>query len=124
MAEYIREGARRNSAKLRKMSRQPDGADTEKPKAVSSSDVVRQSPRQRLETALDCCIKNARVRLQIRRIFESEIPTASVFWDIKDRQVELIANDWEIIIREHADTGHLPNNDYASTGNIIKPAKP
>jgi len=72
--------------------------------------VVRQSPRQRLETALGC-IRNARVRLQIRCIFESEIPTASVFWDENERQVELIANDWEIIIRERDDTSHLPNSE-------------
>jgi len=70
--------------------------------------MVRQSPRQRLETALDC-IRNARVRLQVRRIFENEIPNASVFWDETERQVELIANDWEIIIRERDDTCHLPN---------------
>lgn len=67
---------------------------------------VRQSPRQRLETALNC-IGNARVRLQIRRIFENEIPNASVFWDEKERQVEFVANDWEIVIRERDDTGHL-----------------
>lgn len=57
---------------------------------------------QRLETALNC-IKNARVRLQIRRIYENEIPNASVFWDVDERQVEFIANDWEIIIRELED---------------------
>ncbi len=71
--------------------------------------VVRQSPRQRLETALNC-VRNPRVRLQIRRIFESEIPNASVFWDKQERQVELIANDWEIIIRERDDACHLPND--------------
>jgi len=60
---------------------------------------VRQSPRQRLESALTC-IRNARVRLQIRRIFEEQIPIASIFWDEQEQQVELIANDWEIIIRE------------------------
>jgi hypothetical protein len=69
---------------------------------VRSSELVRPSPRQRLESALDC-IKNARVRLQIRRIYESEIPNASIFWDVDERQVELIANDWEIIIRERDD---------------------
>lgn len=75
---------------------------------------VRQSPRQRLETALGC-IRNARVRLQIRRIFEAEIPKASVFWDEQERQVELIANDWEIIIRERDDTCHLPNDPSSGT---------
>lgn len=69
---------------------------------------VRQSPRQRLETALGC-IRNARVRLKIRRIAELEMPTALVFWDEQERQVELIANDWEIIIRERDDTGYLLN---------------
>ena len=80
---------------------------TQKPGSLERS--VRQSPRQSLEMALEC-IRNARVRLQIRRIFESEIPTGSVFWDEQERQVELIGNDWEIIIRERNDTCRLPND--------------
>jgi hypothetical protein len=69
-----------------------------------------QHQRQRLEAALRC-IRNPRVRLQIKRIFESEIPYASVFWDEREQQVELIADDWEIIIRERDDTTHLPNEE-------------
>ena len=74
---------------------------------------VRQTPRQRLESAL-ACIHNARVRLQIRRIWEEHIPNASIFWDKHERQVEFISNDWEIIIRERDDTGHLPNDQADS----------
>ncbi len=62
----------------------------------------RTAPRQRLEDALKC-IRNPRVRLQVRRIYEQEIPTGSIFWDEAERQVELISNDWEIIIRERDD---------------------
>jgi hypothetical protein len=80
---------------------EPVTADLENgaPSGKSIDAVVRQSSRERLETAIGC-IRNARVRLQIRRIFEAEIPNASVFWDEDEREVELIANDWEIIIRE------------------------
>ena len=80
--------------------------ETQSPHSVQR--IVRQSPRQRLETALTF-IRNARVRLQIRRIFATEIPSAFIFWDEQERQVELVANDWEIIIRERNDTGYLPN---------------
>ena len=69
---------------------------------------VRPSPRQRLEAALKC-VRNPVVRLKIRRIFEKEIPNASIFWDEDDRQVEFIANDWEIIIRERDDTCRAQN---------------
>jgi len=77
---------------------------------------VRQTPRQRLESAL-ACIRNARVRLQVRRIWEEHIPNASICWDEQERQVELIANDWEIIIRERDDTGHLPNDQAEPPGH-------
>lgn len=76
---------------------------TETPPPGSLHPVVRQSQRQRLETALQV-IRNPRVRLQIRRIFETEMDgpsqATSVFWDEQERQIELVANDWEIIIRE------------------------
>lgn len=67
--------------------------------ALARPGPARQSPRQRLETGL-ACIRNARVRLQIRRIFEGEIPQASVFWDEAARRVFLVADEGEITIRE------------------------
>lgn len=69
-------------------------------KVVSDEEyATRQSPSQRLESALKC-IQNPMVRLKIRRIVASEAQYASVFWDEDERQVELIADDWEMIIRE------------------------
>lgn len=71
------------------------------------------TPRQRLEKAIKC-ISNPVVRLKIRRIHD-EIPNASIFWDEDESQVEFIANDWEIIIRERDDTCRVPKDHTDET---------
>jgi hypothetical protein len=69
--------------------------------AVLVHRVVRQSPRQRFETALKV-LSDPILRLKVRRIWETEMKGCSVFWDEAERQIELIENTHEIIIREHS----------------------
>jgi hypothetical protein len=63
--------------------------------------IVRQSPRQRFETALKV-LSDPILRLKVRRIWETEMQNCSVFWDESERQIELVGNTHEIIIREHS----------------------
>jgi len=69
--------------------------------AVLAPSTVRQSPRQRFETALKV-ISDPILRLKVRRIWETEMQNCSVFWDESERQIELVGNTHEIIIREHS----------------------
>lgn len=69
--------------------------------AVLAPSTVRQSPRQRFETALKV-LSDPILRLKVRRIWETEMEGCSVFWDEAERQIELIGNTYEIIIREHS----------------------
>lgn len=63
--------------------------------------IVRQSPRQRFETALKV-LSDPILRLKVRRIWETEMEGCSVFWHEPERQIELVGNTHEIIIREHS----------------------
>jgi hypothetical protein len=61
----------------------------------------RQSPRQRFENALKV-LSDPILRLKVRRIWEKEMKGCSVFWDEAEKQVELIGDTHEIIIRQHS----------------------
>lgn len=57
---------------------------------------------ERLETALKVLSCPA-LRLKVRRIWGAEMEGCSVFWDGAEKQIELVNEMHEIIIREHTD---------------------
>jgi hypothetical protein len=63
--------------------------------------MTQQSPKQRFETALKV-LSNPSLRLKARRIWKTEMQGCSVFWDNAEKQIELIGNNHEIIIRQHS----------------------
>ena len=94
--------------------------------AVLAPSTVRQSPRQRFETALQV-ISDPILRLKVRRIWETEMKGCSVFWDEAERQIELVGNTHEIIIREHSTeemwSGYSGIHSVSPNGSVSYPTK-